>query len=117
MAVNVFAGQPQPIQLALTTGKNKAPISAQPLTRERIQLFDRVTNALLHTSDSNTDPNVFFTGRTEVTVKGVPNIFLLEIELHNEGVPIKEDMVARLTLYDGAHPLGISWKQFALNSR
>lgn len=117
MAVNVFAGQPQPIQLALTTGKNKTPISADPLTREKIQLFDRVTNALLHTSDSDVDPNVFFTMRTETTVKGIPNIFLLEIELHNEGVPIKEDMIARLTLYDGTHPLGINWKQFALNSR
>lgn len=117
MAVNVFVGQPQPIQLALTTGRNKSPISAAPLTRARIQLFDRVSNALLHTSDSNTDPNVFFFTRTEVTVKGVPNIHLLEIELHDEGVPIQEDLVARLTLYDATHPMGITWKQFALNSR
>jgi len=117
MAVNVFVGQPQPIQLALTTGRDKAPISAAPLTRARIQLFDRSTNALLHTSDSDTDSNVFFFTRTEVTVKGIPNIHLLEIELHDRSLPIQEDLVARLTLYDGTHPLGITWKQFALNSR
>lgn len=117
MAVNVFTGQPQPIQFALTTGKIRTPISAEPLTRVKIRLYDRDTGILLHTSDSNVDANVFFFNRTSITVKGVPNIFLLEIELHDRNVIIQEDLIAWLTLYDTAHPNGISWKQFALNSR
>ncbi len=117
MAVNVFAGQIQPIQFALTTGRNKTPIDASPLTRVRLQLFDRDTDALLATLDSNTDPNVFFWTRTKTTVKGIIDIFLLELELGNEGLIIQEDLIARLTIYDGLNPLGITWKTFALNSR
>ena len=117
MAANVFAGQVQPIQFALTTGRNKAPVDAAPLTRVRINLLDRETVISLASADSNVDPNVFFWTRTSTTVKGIPDIFLLELELQDSGIPIQEDLIARLTLYDGLNPLGITWKQFALNSR
>ena len=116
MAVNVYAGQVQPIQFALTTGKNKTPIDAFALTRVKLQVLDRVTFAVLDTVDSSVDPNVFFWTRTQQTVKGVL-VFLLEMELQDSSLTVQEDLVARLTLYDPANPAGISWKQFALNSR
>jgi len=116
MAVNVYAGQLQVIQFALTAGKDKDPVDASPLSRVKLELFNRDNFTLLATVDSQVDAGVFFWVRTQTTVKGVL-IWLLEMELHNEGLPIQEDMVARLTLYDGNFPLGVSWKQFALNSR
>lgn len=116
MAVNVYAGQVQPIKLALTTGKNKTPITAFPLTRIVLQILDRVTFAVLDTVDSNITPAAFFSTRTQQTVKGVL-VHLLELELHNSSLTVQEDLVARLTLYDVANPAGITWKQFALNSR
>jgi len=116
MAVNVYVGQTQPIQFALTTGKNKTPITAFPLTRVILQLLDRVTMAVLDTVDSSIHSDVFFWTRTQVTVKGV-SVHLLEMELQDSSLTIQEDLVARLTLYDPANPAGISWKQFALNSR
>lgn len=116
MAVNVYAGQVQPIQFALTTGKNKTPITAFALTRVVIQLLDRVTFAVLDTVDSDITPTAFFWTRTQKTVKGVL-VYLLELELHNSSLTLQEDLVARLTLYDIVNPAGVSWKQFALNSR
>jgi hypothetical protein len=118
MAVNVNVGIPDPIQFALTTGKNKTPISAAPLTREKLELLDRKTLAVLNTVDSSVDANVFFTLRTQQTVKGVL-VYLLEMELHDAALSlvVQEDLIARLTLYDGSNPLGLPWKQFALNSR
>lgn len=118
MAVNVYAGLLDPIKFALTTGRNKTPIDAAPLTRVKLQLLDRETLAVLNTIDSSVDPDIFFTARTQVTVKGVL-VFLLEMELHfaSLNLPVQENLIARLTLYDGANPLGIPWKQFALNSR
>jgi len=117
MAVNVYAGLQDPIKFALTIGKDKTPIDAAPLNRVTMDILDRSTLATLVALDSNVDPNVFFWGRTVITVKGVPSIYLLELELHNSGIPIQENLMARLTLYDGANPLGLPWKQFALNSR
>lgn len=118
MAVNVVQGISDPIKLALTTGKNKTPIDAAPLTRMRLQLLDRKTLAVLNTIDSSVDANVFFNLRTQQTVKGVL-VFLLEMELHAVGLGLveQEDLIARLTLYDGSFPAGIPWKQFSLNSR
>lgn len=116
MAVNVNAGQVQPIKLALTTGKKKTPISAFPLTRKVLQLLDRKTLAVLDTVDSDITPAAFFSTRTQQTVKGVL-IHLLELELHNSGLTVQEDLVARLTLYDVNFPAGVEWKQFSLNSR
>jgi len=118
MAVNVYQGIPDPIKFALTTGKNKTPIDAAPLTRERLQLLNRKTLAVVNTIDSSVDSDVFFTTRTQATVKGI-TVFLLELELHAVALALvkQEDMVARLTLYDGSNPLGLPWKQFALNSR
>ncbi len=116
MAVNVYAGQIQPIMLALTIGPRKIPIDAFPLTRAKIEIFDRDTMTSLGVVDSSVDVDVFYWQRTQQTVKGVL-VYLLELELQDEGFPIQEDLVARLTLYDGNNPLGISWKQFALNSR
>ena len=116
MAVNVYTGQTQPIKLALTTGKNKTPITAFPLTRVKLQLLDRITLAVLNTIDSSVDSDVFFWTRTQQTVKGVL-VYLLELELHDSSLTIQDDLMARLTLYDLARPAGISWKQFALNSR
>jgi len=118
MAVNVVQGIPDPIKFALSTGKNKTPIDAAPLTREKLELLNRKTLAVLNTIDSTVDPNVFFTTRTQATVKGIL-VFLLELELHDAGLALvkQEDLIARLTLYDGGNPLGLPWKQFALNSR
>lgn len=118
MAVNVTQGITDPIKLALTTGKNKTPIDAAPLTRMRLDLLDRKTLAVLNALDSTVDANVFFNLRTQVTVKGVL-VFLLELELHAVALALvkQEDLIARLTLYDGANPAGLPWKQFALNSR
>lgn len=116
MAVNVYATVLDPIKFALTTGKNKTPISAAPLSRVKLELLDRATDLVVDTVDSSIDSDVFFWDRTEETVKGV-SVFLLEMELHNSSLTIKEDMIARLTIYDGANPLGLPWKQFALNSR
>jgi len=117
MAINVNAGILQPIQLALTTGKSKTPIDAAALTRVVLVLLNRKTLTVLHTIDSSVTSNVFFWTRTSQVVKGVPNIFLLELELHNQSLTIQEDMIARLTLYDNPNPLGLAWKQFSLNSR
>lgn len=117
MAINVYNGQLQPIKLALTIGKDKVPIDAAPLNRVRLQLFSRDPTTLVATLDSQTDPGVFFWNRIRMTVKGVPDIYLLELELHDQGLPIGENYIARLTLYDGANPLGVSWKQFAINVR
>jgi len=117
MAVKVTTGVLQPIKLALTIGKNKTPIDAAPLNRVTMDILDRDTLAVLVALDSNVDANVFFWGRTVTTVKGVPSIYLLELELHNSGLPIQENLIARLTLYDAATPLGTAWKQFAINSR
>lgn len=116
MAVNVVQGSPDPIKLALSSGKNKTPVDAFNLTRAKLELLNRTTLALLDTVDSSVDPNVFFWQRTQQTVKGVL-VYLLELELHSSGLTIQEDLIARLTLYDGSHPAGIAWKQFALNSR
>lgn len=118
MAVIVNAGIQDPIKLALTIGPNKTPIDAAPLNKVVLTLVDRDTQAVLLILDSNVvNPGVFFWGRTVITVKGVPDIYLLELELHNSGLPIAENLLARLTLYDAANPLGIAWKQFAINSR
>lgn len=117
MAVNVNAGVLQPIQFALTTGKNKTPISAENLTRVKLVLLNRSTLFVLHTLDSNTTPGIFFWNRTSQTVKGIVDIFLLEMELEDQSLVIQDDMIARLTLYDVINPAGLSWKQFALNSR
>lgn len=117
MALNVYNGIPDPIQIALTTGRNKTPIDAAPLNRVRLELLNRDTLASVAVVDSSVDFNVFFWNRTRQTVKGVPDIYLLEMELHNEGLPVGENWLARLTTYDGANPLGIPWKQFALNVR
>lgn len=116
MAVNVYAGIPDPIKLCLTIGRRKVPISAQPLTRVRLQLLDRDTYTLLHTLDSSVDADVFYWTRTERTVKGV-DVYLLELELHDSSLTVQEDLLARLTLYDAVNPLGLPWKQFSLNSR
>lgn len=116
MAVNTVAGIQSPIQMALTTGPLKTPLDAAPLTRVRLQLFDRQTAGLLETLDSDVTANIFFWTRTQKTVKGVL-VFILEMELHATGIIIQDDLIARLTLYDGPHPNGIEWKQFALNSR
>lgn len=119
MAVIVTQGILDPIQFALTTGLDKTPISAAPLTREVLELLNRKTKTVLHTIDSTIDTDVFFTLRTEQTVKGVPNIHLLEIELHDAALAltVQENMIARLTLYDGLNPNGLPWKQFSLHSR
>jgi hypothetical protein len=117
MAVNAYAGQVQPIQLVLTSGKNKTPVSAQPLTRVKLELFNRETMTLLDTVDSDVTPTAFFWTRTSQTVKGAADIYLLELELQSTGITVQEDLVARITLYDVANPTGISWKQFTLNSR
>lgn len=117
MAVNVYTGSLDPIKLALTIGRDKTPIDAAPLNRVKLELINRVSNTVSATVDSNVDFGVFFWNRTRITVKGVPDIYLLEMELQDEGLPIGENFIARLTLYDGANPLGIPWKQFALNSR
>ena len=117
MAVNVYAGQVQPIKFALTSGREKTPVNAEDLSRVKLELLDRNTLQLLATVDSSVDVDVFYWSRTIQTVKGVPDIFLLEMELQDSNLPIQEDMMARLTLYDANNPLGISWKQFALNSR
>ena len=117
MAVNTYAGQPQPIKFALTTGRRKIPISALNINRATLQIFDRDTLVRLAILDSAIDADTFYWNRTVRTVKGVPFVYLLEMELHNSGLPVQEDLIARLTIYDGANPLGISWKQFSLNSR
>lgn len=116
MAVNVFAGLLDPIKFAITTGKDKTPIDAFPLTKVSLILLNRKSLTVLHTLVSDVDADVFFWTRTQQTVKGVL-VFLLELELHASSLTIEEDMVARLTLYDVANPLGLPWKQFALNSR
>lgn len=116
MAVNVYAGLQDPIKFALTTGKNKAPIDASPLTKVILELLDRSTLQVLHTLDSSVDADVFFWDRTEETVKGVA-VYLLELELHASSLTVQEDLIARLTIFDGLNPLGLPWKQFALNSR
>jgi len=117
MAVTVTAGIQDPIQLALTSGREKTPVDASPLNRVKLVLLDRTTLATLLTLDSSVDLNIFYWNRTVQTVKGVPAIYLLELELHDSGLPVQENLLARLTLYDGDNPLGISWKQFSLNSR
>jgi hypothetical protein len=116
MAVNVYAGLQDPIKLVLTTGKEKTPISALALSRVVLDLLDRENEIVLHTIDSLVDVNVFFTNRTEQTIKGV-SVFLLEMELHGLGLTVQEDLIARLTVYDSNNPGGLPWKQFALNSR
>lgn len=117
MAVNVYNGILDPIKLALTTGRDKTPIDAAPLNRVRLELYSRNPTTLVATVDSNVDFGVFFWNRTRITVKGVPDIYLLEMELQDEGLPVGENYIARLTLYDGANPLGLAWKQFAMNVR
>lgn len=117
MAVNVYAGIQDPIKFALTSGKDKAPVDAAPLNRVKLDLLDRTTLATLATLDSTADANVFYWSRTKRTIKGVPDIYLLELELHNSSLPVQENLIARLTLYDAVNPGGIVWKQFALNSR
>ncbi len=117
MAVNVYAGIEQPIKLALTSGKDKDPVSAEPLTRVVLALLNRTTLAVLITLDSSVDSDVFFWDRTSQVVKGVADIYLLELELHDSSLPVQENLMARLTLYDAENPDGIAWKQFALNSR
>jgi len=118
MGVNVVQGITDPIKLVLTTGKDKTPIDAAPLTRMKLELLDRETLAVLNTVDSSVDANVFFNLRTQQTVKGVL-VFLLEMELDGVGLALvkQENLMARLTLYDGLNPNGLPWKQFALNSR
>lgn len=117
MAVNVYAGILDPIKLALTTGRNKTPIDAAPLNRVKLDILDRDTLTTLLTLDSQVDFGIFHWNRTRITVKGIPDIYLLELELQDSGLPVQENLIARLTLYDGANPLGIAWKQFAINSR
>lgn len=118
MGVNVVQGITDPIKLVLTTGKDKTPIDAAPLTRMRLDLLDRKTLAVLNALDSSVDSDVFFNLRTQQTVKGVL-VFLLELELDAVALNLvkQENLIARLTLYDGANPNGLPWKQFALNSR
>jgi hypothetical protein len=116
MAVNVYTGQAQPIQLALTAGKDKDPVDAAPLNKVTLDILDRETLAVVTALDSSVDANVFFWNRTQILVKGVL-VWLLELELHASSIPLGENYIARLTLYDGLNPLGITWKQFAMNVR
>lgn len=119
MGVNVIQGIPDPIKFVLTSGVDKTPVSAFPSTRQTLELLDRLSLTQLNFLDSAVDSDVFFNQRTQQTVKGIPNIFLLELELHDAALALvkQEDLIARLTIFDGTNPLGLPWKQFALNSR
>ncbi len=119
MAVNVVQGISDPIKFVLTSGLLKTPISAAPSTRQTLALLNRITLVQLNFLDSDVDSDVFFNDRTSQTVKGVPNIFLLELELHAAALNLvkQEDLIARLTIFDSANPAGLPWKQFTLNSR
>lgn len=116
MAINVYTGQVQPIKLALTVGKDKDPLDAAPLNKVKLDILDRDTLAVTASLISDVDANVFFWNRTQIEVKGVL-VWLLELELHASSIPLGENYIARLTLYDGLNPLGITWKQFAINVR
>lgn len=118
MAVNVVQGIPDPIKFVLTTGKDKDPVNAFPSTKQTLEILNRDL-VRLNFLDSSIDSNVFFNQRTEITFKNIPNIFILELELHAVALALVkgENLIARLSVFDGSNPLGLQWKQFALNSR
>lgn len=116
MALVVYNGEISSIALALTVERDKQPISAENVSRAVLRLYNRDTGSLIATVDSDVSSNVFFWNRTQKTVKGV-SVFLFEMELGNSSLPVGDNHIARLTLYDPTAPNGISWKEFALTVR